>query len=221
MLNKGNIRASASFKLAVLSMKAVMPVLLFSLGVIIVAVPIINYGNYKLLGISEELKTTLIQTARRLVPFACALPSVFMLRLFTETDAKEIMHIYITGKRLYLTMLPALFNALVSGVLFTAYSRFFEDMGLEFLKTVCVALFLYGVSYFIMAVSRSTAVTLLLMITYEVFIIIDLSDIPLNYVMYSQSALKPYEYWLCFALSGALAAFLGEEFLRRVRLNRI
>ncbi len=219
MLHKGNMRTSDSFKLILLSMKAIMPVLLFSLGVMLVVVPIINYGNYKLLGISDELKTTLIHTARRLIPFACALPSVFMLRLFTETDAKEIMQIYLTNKRLYLTLFPALFYALISGVLFIIYSHYFEDMGLEFVKTVCVILFLYGIYYFIMAVSRSTAVTLLLMIVYEVFIIIDFSDIPVNYVMYSQGTLNPYEYWIYLALSGVVTSFIGEKLLRSIKLS--
>lgn len=217
MLHKGNIRVSNSFKLIFLSMRAVMPVVLFFLAVIFIAVPIINYGNYKLLGISDELKTTLIHTARRLIPFACALPSVFMLRLFTETDAKEIMQIYLTNKRLYLTLFPALFNALISGILFIAYSHYFENMGLEFVKAVCVILFLYGSSFFIMAVSRSTAVTLLLMIAYEVFIIIDLSDIPLNYVMYSKDTSN--EYWAYLALAGVITAFLGEKLLRSIKLS--
>ncbi len=219
MLHKGNMRTSDSFKLILLSMKAIIPVLLFSLGVMLVVVPIINYGNYKLLGISDELKTTLVQTARRLIPFSCSLPSVFMLRLFTETDAKEIMQIYLTNKRLYLTLFPALFYALISGVLFIIYSHYFEDMGLEFVKTVCVILFLYGIYYFIMAVSRSTAVTLLLMIVYEVFIIIDFSDIPVNYVMYSQGTLNPYEYWVYLALAGVITAFLGEIILKRIKLS--
>lgn len=219
MLHKGNIRVSNLFKLLILSMRAVMPVLLFSIGIILVAVPIINYGNYKLLGISDELKATIINTARRLIPFACALPSLFMLRLFTETDAKEIMQIYLTNKRVSLTLFPVLLNALISGILFIAYSHYFENMGTEFIKTVCVIFFLYGISYFIMAVSRSTAVTLLMMIAYEVFIIIDLSDIPVNYVMYSQDMLKPYEYWAYLALAGVITAFFGDKILRRIKLN--
>lgn len=219
MLHKGNIRVSNLFKLLILSMRAVMPVLLFSIGIILVAVPIINYGNYKLLGISDELKATIINTARRLIPFACALPPLFILRLFTETDAKEIMQIYLTNKRVSLTLFPVLLNALISGILFIAYSHYFENMDTEFIKTVCVIFFLYGISYFIMAVSRSTAVTLLMMIAYEVFIIIDLSDIPVNYVMYSQGMLKPYEYWAYLALAGVITAFFGDKILRRIKLN--
>lgn len=58
-----------------LSFKAVRGSFLFSFVIIFVLIPILNYGNYKLLGLTPELQITVVHTARRLMPIAvCFLP---------------------------------------------------------------------------------------------------------------------------------------------------
>lgn len=88
-----------------LSFKTVRGSFLFSFIISFVLIPILNYGNYKLLGLTPELQITVVHTARRLMPIACVFPAVMLFRLFMQTDSKELLRITMCTRRLWVAFL--------------------------------------------------------------------------------------------------------------------
>lgn len=211
MLHKGNIKISNGLKLFYLSQKSVIAAIFFSLFVIFAVIPFLNYSAYKELGMNDMLKDALINTARRLIPLCAVVPPVMLLRLFLESDCKELMYIYLFGKRLALTFSSAVSVFLLTAVLFISYGRHFNGFFAEFLKTACICCLLYGVSYLLMSVLRSTAIVLLAIMTYELFVITSNSVLPINYVLYPD---KTVFYWLCLLAMGVFFAVIGEAAIK-------
>lgn len=218
MLHKGSLEVSNSLKLFCLSLKSIKAILILSLGIIFIVVPIINYGNYKTFGITDDLKILIIHTARRLIPFSCVLPSVLLLRQYVEADGKELMHIYLTKRRILLTLLTVIFSLVLSAVLFVVYSHFFNEMWFEYAKLICISLMLYGLAYFFMSITRTTAISLLILIVYEVFVISNYSSNPVNFVLFNETGLEWFEYWLYLVLIGCFLTIVGERLLRVFRV---
>lgn len=197
-----------------LSFKAVRGSFLFSFVIIFVLIPILNYGNYKLLGLTPELQITVVHTARRLMPIACVFPAVMLFRLFMQTDSKELLRITMCTRRLWVAFLACALRIGLGGAVFVAYSRLFDGMFAEFCKIVAVCIMLFGIVSFLMSFSALTAITLLLLTVYEVFLIVSTEPSFANFVLYYNTKADNAFSWLYITALGIFAMLAGEAVWR-------
>ena len=200
-----------------LSFKAVRGSFLFSFVIIFVLIPILNYGNYKLLGLTPELQITVVHTARRLMPFACVFPAVMLFRLFMQTDCKELLCVTMRTRRLLVAFFACAVPCIgFCSMVFVVYSRLFDGMFFEFLKIAAVCTMLFGIVSLLMSFTSSAAITLLLLTVYEVFLLVSTEASYANFVLYYNTKADNVFSWLYIMVLGVYAMLVGEA-VRRIK----
>ena len=195
--------------LTFLSLKATAAVVLTGLALVAVVTPVINYGNFKMLGNSPELLTSLVHTARRLIPFAAVLPPVMIMRLYAESDCRETFCIYTATQRFAVALGANAVTVLCSGLLFICYSALFGLSFIEFFKTAVISFMLFCAAYSLMFLIRSCAVTMLIITVYEVYLIASSSSVA-NYVLLCGTAKDSPGTYAAMTGIGLLAVLLSQ-----------
>ncbi len=219
MLHQRHLRKQNILFLTELSLRAVKLVLLFSFIIIYIIIPIINYGNYKSLGNTPELYRTVIHTARRLIPFSSILPAVMILRIFSETDCNEILNMYLKGRRLIIVYLTNAIIAFSSVALFVFYSYYLNIVFAEYLKILSASFMFFSVSYFLMLLTHSTAVTTLILMVYEIFLITSAETSLINFVLFNETKYDCPFSWGYMILIGMFIITAGEA-VDKIRFRR-
>lgn len=194
-----------------LTVKAVWQVMLAVFFIILGVIPIFNYGSYKLLGLTPELFTAITHTARRLIPLAAVLPVVFLLNAFSGSTGRELLCLYTREKKCAIAFMTLLLPLCAAALpLFLVYAHYFDSVLPEFLKMAAAAILFYGLAYFLMFLTTSVAVTALLLLLYESYLIISVEVSPLNFVLFHP---QNYDYaftWIFLAVLGVFLMLTGE-----------
>ncbi len=217
MLNKRHLRRSGFGRLFSLSLKSVIPMILFVLALLFALLPLMLYFNYKVLGFTEDFFTPLIQSIRRIIPFSSVLLPMMFLSYYTETDCKELLNIYMSIYRIPLCLAAFTVTVIISGVYFVYFQKYYDCMFEEYLKCICACFMLFGVAYLIHSFTKSTAITLLAVLVYVVFLMISLEKSVFNFATYNFEKVKETLYWPALALIGTAGLILGEIKLVKVK----
>lgn len=187
---------------------------------IYVVIPLICVPKYFSVGIGEELYRTILEFTQMLIPVMSVWWLIFVFREYIESEGNEILFLY--SKRIKLSDATILFFFYVVTILpFYILSCFlFQNFIFELIKMVMICVFYFGLSYLLIFLSSSTAITWMTIFLYTVANSVFYKDQAIFPLYYSLDAVSIYsclEFYLPLMLLGLLFLFLGVYVNKRWR----
>lgn len=131
-------------------------------------IPLIAVLTCRKYGISGEFVTNVIQFSLLLIPLFSCWWAIFLLREYLEGDGNEILYVCRAkgkGADVLFTFIVYFVGVLIQ---YSVYIALMPRMALEVVRLLCISLFYLGLSYFLMFLTRSTAVTVMAVLVYTV-----------------------------------------------------
>lgn len=156
-------------------MKAMFWVPIAGLNILI---PLLNYRSFLKAG-SDEI-AMLPQEFHRLMaiaaPVLCVWWVIFVLREYVEPDGAEALYVCPARNKLWDALALFLLFIVNTSLIYTVYIRLFSEMRRSFGMILCVCVFVFGLSFFLMYATKSVTVTLMAVLLYVVVSVLFIED---------------------------------------------
>lgn len=187
-------------------------------------IPILNYLQYSKDGISEELYVNILQYSQWFMPLLCVWWSVFVLRDYIEGEGNELLFTNQNRNKVADMFSLFLLSILNITVIFSVYTFLMPDMKYEYIKIISICVFYFGIVYCVSFITKSTTITLMLIILYTIANVYwgnTIKASPLIYYSAEHLTLKIYfSNYLPFLISGLILIFIGTIFNKKfLKLN--
>ena len=180
--------------------------------VFIVLIPMLNYMQYLLNGIGEELYLNVIRYGQWLMPFFSVYHTIFVMREFVESKGYELFHTL--EKRLLFVDILGIFgvNLLLVSVLFFGYAFILPNMFLEYIRILTSCFLFFSMAYGITYLFKSATPTILILIVYWLATIIIVKDEAVLFLFYNLEMMSWqlfFSHYLILILIGCLLLVIG------------
>lgn len=143
-----------------------------------VVIPLLNYRAFLKAGPSEM--ALLPQEFHRLMavaaPVLCVWWVIFALREYVEPDGTEALYVCPARNKLWDALALFLLFFADIGLVYAVYIHLFPEMRRSFCMILCVCVFVFGLSFFLMYATKSVSVTLMAVLLYVVVSVLFIED---------------------------------------------
>lgn len=155
-----------------LSVKAAGKVMWVPVLIINLALPLINFYFYKEAGLCDVFWWHVIEYEQYAVPLCSVWWSIFYMREYLEGEGCELLCIMVKRPYMYCVVLSGIILVNVA-VWFCAFSLCEIRMLPVFFRICILSAFHFGISCFALAISRSSIISLLFVIMYDIIVFIN------------------------------------------------
>lgn len=135
-----------------------------------VVAPLLNYRAFQKAGV-EEL-ALLPQEFHHLMaiaaPVLCVWWVIFVMREYVEADGAEVLYVCHARNKLWDVIALFLLFLVDLSVLYMVYIYLFAEMWRSFCMLLCVCVFLFGLSFLLMFLTKSVSITLMVVLLYVI-----------------------------------------------------
>lgn len=145
--------------------------------------PILSIGIVYIYESTENAYFIIFKEVEKYIPILSIWWTTFIFREYIEGDGNEVLYcINETGKvKVSQIILIFLWYVVHVGILYLGFSIFWDNMILEFIKIVIQSLFFSSLSYLLIYTLKSTTISFMLLVIYELFMLFIDSEI-VNYI---------------------------------------
>lgn len=180
-----------------------------------VLIPLLNYRSFLKAG-ADEL-ALLPQEFHRLMavaaPVLCVWWVLFMLREYVEPDGSEVLFVCPARQKIGDALVLFLLFLANMSVIYAVYIRFFPEMRRSFRMLLCVCVFVFGLSFLLMFLTKSVTITLMVILLYVIVSILFMDDGKNIVPFFSANSIASLkllkEYYLPLACGGILLSAGG------------
>lgn len=148
-----------------------------------VFLPILSIGIVYIYESTENAYFIIFKEVEKYIPILSIWWTTFIFREYIEEDGNEVLYcINETGKvKVSQIILIFLWYVVHVGILYLGFSIFWDNMILEFIKIVIQSLFFSSLLYLLIYTLKSTTISFMLLVIYELFMLFINSEI-VNYI---------------------------------------
>ncbi len=156
-------------KLIYLSLKNLKVYYFVPILILYIFIPILNIGMINMSGNIENAYMLIFREVERYIPILSLWWITFVFKEYIEEDGNEILYcIEDSGKiKIYHIALIFTWYIIHIGILFLIYSIFWDNVFLEFIKTVIQCFFFTSLSYMLIYTLKSTTISFMFLLIYE------------------------------------------------------
>lgn len=153
------------------------------LFILYVFLPILSVGIVYMSGSIENSYFLIFREVEKYIPILSSWWITFIFKEYIEGDGNEILYcVDESGKvKVFQILLILIWYIIHISILFLGYSIFLDNVFLEFLKTVIQCLFFTSLLYMLIYTLKSTTISFMILLIYELFAIFINSEIA-NYI---------------------------------------
>jgi len=186
-------------------------------------IPILNYLEYTITGVSLALYFNISQHAQQLMPFFSVWHVLFVLRESVEAEGYEWFYMKQQGIKLsdvlgilsinfmLITGLFIFYNHLFdSAVFYTSSGSIHINMWWEYVRILSICFLFLGITYGVTNLFKSITPTILLLLIYTVASMVFYADFPLFFFKYEVISWELLlDHYLVLVLAGGAFFFVG------------
>lgn len=131
-------------------------------------IPLISLMNYKKNGASPEFAGDIVSFSQLLIPMFSCWWTIFLLREYVECDGNELLYVCRTKVKFIDILCPFFLYFLTVILQFSVYISLVPMLKNELVRLLCLCVFYFGLAYFLMFLTKSTAVVVMSVLTYTV-----------------------------------------------------
>ncbi|MBZ9637734.1 ABC transporter permease [Clostridium sp. FP1] len=137
--------------------------------ILYIFIPILNIGMVNLSGNIENAYVLVFSEAEKYIPILSLWWIIFVFKEYIEEDGNEILYCIEDSGKVKIHHISLLFAWYIIhvSVLFLIYSLFWDNVFLEFIKTVIQCFFFTSVAYMLMYTLKSTTISFMFLLIYE------------------------------------------------------
>lgn len=152
-----------------LSFKSIKYYYFIPIVILFILIPISNYFNIQSLGV-EICYDLVMNTAQNLIPITSTWWVFLILKEYIEGEGNELLYVYKSmGKtKIIDILLIVVWFYLHVGILFLAYSFFYQNMLIEYLRILIQSFVLVGALYFLVYTIKSTSLSYMFILIYYI-----------------------------------------------------
>jgi hypothetical protein len=141
--------------------------------ILYIFIPILNIGMINISGNIENAYSLVFREVEKYIPIMSLWWITFIFKEYVEGDGNELLYcIEDSGKvKFHHTALIFTWYIIHVGILFLVYSWFWDNVLLEFLKTVIQCFFFTSLSYMLIYALKSTTISFMFLLIYELLAI--------------------------------------------------
>ncbi len=145
--------------------------------------PVLNFGMVSMSGNIENSYILVFREAEKYIPLLSFWWITLIFKEYISGDGNEVLYCIDSSGKVKLSLIAPIFLWYIIhvGVLFLGYSIFWDNVLLEFIKTVLQCFFFVSLGYMLMYISESPIISFMLLLIYELLTIFINSDIA-NYI---------------------------------------
>lgn len=148
--------------------------ILFTFAVI----PALNFFSVEKFGRSPEAVCEILRIAFMFFPFLSVWCTLFFLKEYLEADGHELLYVCRSKLKLVDSLYPFLLYCILISAFFGGYQFVFHGMTIEWGSMLCVCVFYFGLVYFLLFLTKSITITLMVLLLYTLANIIFLTGEP-------------------------------------------
>lgn len=145
--------------------------------------PVLNFGMVSMSGNIENSYILVFREAEKYIPLLSFWWITLIFKEYISGDGNEVLYCIDSSGKVKLSLIAPIFLWYIIhvGVLFLGYSIFWDNVLLEFIKTVLQCFFFVSLGYMLMYISESPIISFMLLLIYELLTIFINSNIA-NYI---------------------------------------
>ena len=163
--------------------------------VLYIFIPILNVGMVNMSGSVGNAYSLVFRETEKYLPIMSVWWTIFIFREYIEGDGNEILYCIGQMGKIKAPKIIFIFIWYIIhvGILFLVYSIFWDNILLEYIKTVIQCFFFSSVMYMLIYTLKSTTISFMILLIYELFAIFINTDI-VNYISIYENGNKitPY-----------------------------
>ncbi len=168
-----------NFKLVYYDFKNLRGYYFVPIFVLFILIPVLTAGMVKMSGSVGNAYFLVFREIEKYIPIFSVWWITFIFREFIEGEGNEVL--YCTGKssgvKVYQVLTMFVWYIFHVSILFLGYSMFWDNVFLEYVKTVIQSFFFTSFAYMLIYVLRSTTISFMLLFVYELFMLFINSEI--------------------------------------------
>lgn len=203
MLYRKSLLSSFRFFLKSINKLWVIPLLLIN-----VIIPVLSFMFFK--NMKENAEPYIMGLMFLILPVSAVWTSVFVSEMFFSDKSKDILFFYSIRKRVFVSSLFFLISAINSFVIVLLHSYCLYDSFGMAVKILSVSVLFYGIAILVLRLSKSSTMSLLILILYSLVNEFTYSEFFLFYKTYDELTGDVYLFqYLPLSLIGMLLAALA------------
>lgn len=135
-----------------------------------VVVPLLNYRAFLKAGPDEMalLPLEFHQLMAVTAPVLCVWWAIFVMREYVESDGAEVLYVCHARHKIWDAMALFLLFLIDISILYAVYIHFFSEMWRSFCMILCVCVFIFGLSFVLIFLTKSVSITLMIILLYVI-----------------------------------------------------
>lgn len=189
--------------------------LLFWIPIVIInlVLPALAFLRYQKDGIGPVMLVDLVENMMLFLPFLSVWWVIFILREYVEADGCEVLYVCRDKIKLADALCPFLLYLLNIALLYGFFTFLFPSaMPMEYGRMLCICCFFFGLTYFLVFLTKSITITLMLDLIYliaSVLIPLQQPVFPLYHVQQELSIPMFYQLYFPLLAAGLIMTVAG------------
>lgn len=170
-------------KLIYFSMKNLKTYYFIPLIFLYILIPILDFGLVNMTGNIENAYVTIFRESEKYIPILSLWWTTFIFKEYIDEDGNEILYcVEPSGKlKIHHVALIFIWYIMHVSILFLVYGLFWDNVLLEFLKTVIQCFFFTSLLYMLIYTLKSTIISFMVILIYELLSLFINSEF-INYI---------------------------------------
>ncbi len=141
------------------------------LFILFIFLPVLDVGMVQMSGDIYNSYMLVFREAEKYIPLLSVWWITFIFREYIEGDGNEILYCIDESGKVKISQITLIFIWYVMhvSILFLAYSIFWNNVFLEFIKTVIQCFFFTSLAYMLIYTLKSTTISFMVLLIYELF----------------------------------------------------
>lgn len=158
-----------NLKLMYLSMKNLKVYYFIPLIFLYIVIPILDIGLINMSGNIENAYLSIFAEAEKYIPILSLWWTTFIFKEYIDGDGNEVLYCIESSRKLKIYHIALIFIWYIIhvSILFLVYSIFWDNVFLEFSKTVIQCFFFTSLVYMLIYTLKSTTISFMLLLIYE------------------------------------------------------